>query len=616
MKLEFVALDKLSISKTNMHYGRKVPDFGHILPSIRKRGILQPLVVRQEGEPEHHGVVGGARRYFAALAVAEETGQPEPVPCAILEQGDDADAVEASILENMARRDPDEVTQWASFVRLVKEGRSIEEIAETFAYPELKVRRILALGNLLPRIRSLYAQEQIDVLTVRHLTLASKSQQREWLALYDSPDAYAPSGHQLKGWLFGGQTIPVKHALFDVERSGLTVVADLFGDDSYFADAEAFWTCQNAEIAARRDAYLAQGWTDAVVVPPSDYFHAYEHEKAPKRKGGRVYIDVRSNGEVTFHEGYVTRKEAARLAKEKDKDAKTTAAVPGGPTPGRPEITSAMRTYIDLHRHAAVRAALTDQPGMALRLMVAHAIAGTHLWSVKAEPQATRDDEVRESIETAPGEAVFDEKRRAVLAMLGFSDEEPTVIGGNGDEGGVAALFLRLMRLDDAQVMAVAAIVMGESLAAGGMVVEAVGAELDVDMARWWTADAAFFEQLRDREVLLALVEEVGGKRAARENRDERGKTLKKVIADHLSGSGGRNKVEGWVPRWMQFPPAAYTGRGGVTMVDASERVAAARAALAPLPEPEPVEQPDPAPAEPLALPAPQSVPEALPIAA
>src|SRR3546814_17932122 len=73
------------------------------------------------------------------------------LPCAILELGDDADAIEASLIENMARLDPDEVTQWASFVRLVKEGRKVEDIAATYGLPDLAVKRVLAPGNLLPR---------------------------------------------------------------------------------------------------------------------------------------------------------------------------------------------------------------------------------------------------------------------------------------------------------------------------------------------------------------------------------------------------------------------------------------------------------------------------------
>src|SRR3546814_7993067 len=64
----------------------------------------------------------------------------------------------------------------------------------------------------------------------------------------------------------------------------------------------------------------------------------------------RVYIDVCDNGEVRFHEGYVTSKEAKRLKRGE--------AIDTGPKVPRPEVSSTMQTYIDLHRHAAARAAL------------------------------------------------------------------------------------------------------------------------------------------------------------------------------------------------------------------------------------------------------------------
>ena len=60
--------------------------------------------------------------------------------------------------------------------------------------------------------------------------------------------------------------------------------------------------------------------------------------------------------------------------------------------------------------------------------MVAHAIVGSQLWTVRPEPQSTRNDEVRESIETCRGEAVFDRHRRAALDLLGFSSEDRIVL--------------------------------------------------------------------------------------------------------------------------------------------------------------------------------------------
>ncbi|MEG3178216.1 ParB N-terminal domain-containing protein [Sphingomonas sp. RB3P16] len=585
MKLDFIALDKLSVSKTNMRYAKKAPDVSDILPTVRSRGVLQTLLVRPKpcSEPAEGGdlhafeIVAGSRRFHAAQIVAAERGEAEPLPCAILVDGDDAAAIEASLIENLARLDADEVTQWETFTRLAREGRSLDNIGDTFGLPALTIKRVLALGNLLPRIRTLYAAQKIDRGTGRHLTLASKSQQRAWLALLDDPDAGAPVGHQLKAWLFGGQSIAAAHALFDVATYAGAIVTDLFGEDRYFADGEAFWAAQNAEIETRRAAYLAAGWGDVVIVPPSEQFASWDYEKTAKRKGGRVYVDVRSNGEVVFHEGYLNRKEAARIAKGESAAA--------APKPVRPEMTGPQQTYVDLHRHAAVRAALIDAPGVALRLMVAHAITGSHLWAVRPEPQSAHNDAIAESVENAQGEATIDARRRAVLGLLGFSPEEPTLLGGHGHASGpardrVSALFLRLLDLPDPAVLDVGAIVMGESLAAGSAVVEAVGLHLGVRMERYWQADAALLDLIRDRDVLLGMTAEVAGPMVADANADEKAKTLRRIIADHVGGVGGREQRKHWVPRWMTFPPSAYTARGGVGTVAAHAKMVAARAAI------------------------------------
>ena len=209
MKLLFLPLDKLVVSKANMRYGKKAPDVSDILPTVRSRGVIQPVIVRPNCAPDGFEIVAGSRRFHAAKIVAEERRAagdttPEPqdsmMPCAILDDGDDAAAIEASMIENMARLDPDEVTQWETFTRLVREGRKVEDIAATFGLPDLTVKRVLALGNLLPAIRDLYRKERIDAATVRHLTMASKSQQKAWLALADDENAYLPTGHQLKAW--------------------------------------------------------------------------------------------------------------------------------------------------------------------------------------------------------------------------------------------------------------------------------------------------------------------------------------------------------------------------------------------------------------------------------
>lgn len=66
----------------------------------------------------------------------------------------------------------------------------------TFGLVEGQVKRTLAHGNLLPRIRDLYRHEQIEAVAVRHL--ARKAQQRDWLALGDDPEHRARVAQQLE----------------------------------------------------------------------------------------------------------------------------------------------------------------------------------------------------------------------------------------------------------------------------------------------------------------------------------------------------------------------------------------------------------------------------------
>lgn len=566
MELQHIELERLMVSKANMRHSRKPPDTSDILPSVKARGVLVPLLVRPSGEDGRFEIVAGRRRYHAALAASEGQEAPPPLPCAVLGEGDDAAALEASLIENFVRQDPDEVTKWETFTRLVKQGRDIEDIAATFGLPNVTVKRILALGNLLPPIREAYRAEEIDVSTVRHLTLANKAQQKAWLALFRDEDSYAPRGQQLKAWLFGGASIAVSAALFDVTAYEGEIVTDLFEDNGYFADADQFWAAQQAEIARRQAQYLEVGWSAVEIVPPEQYFQTWEYERVSKRKGGRVYIDVNARGEVTFHEGYLTRKEAERRTAASGTDTKPE-------RPARPEVTAAMNEYLDLHRHAAVRSALSANSGLALRVTVAHIICGSPLWQMRQADQHSRNPATTGSIAASPAEAAIGERRRLMLARLGFDADESSIIQGHDRLAGITGVVRQLLTLPDDQVLEILALAMAETLAPGSELIELLGTELQIDMADYWTADAAFFSLIRDRAVLTALLSDVAGEAAATANAGEKTATMKRLMADCLEGANGREKRERWIPRWLAFPPSAYTARGGIAAVAAYERL-------------------------------------------
>jgi ParB family chromosome partitioning protein len=562
MELKHIDIACLSVSPANMRGVRKAPDLTNILPSVRARGILVPLIVRQNGSPTTYEIVAGKRRYHAAQVIAQEEGSVEPLPCAVMEAGDDAAALEASLIENIARLDPDEVTRWESFTRLVREGRSPEDISLTFGLTALQVKRTLALGNLLPRIRTLYRNEAIDAVTVRHLTLAAKVRQREWLTLFEKEGTWVPMAHNIKPWLLGGHAIPTAKALFDMAVYTGEIVADLFGEDSYFADADLFWQVQDKVIEERADAYREAGWQDVLVLARGEVFHSWEHERCPKAKGGRVYITTGHGGDVTFHEGYITCKEARKLERGEMLEK-----------PVRPELSAPLTSYVDLHRHAAVRAKLASAPAIALRLMVAHAISGTSLWRIDLAPQRGASDAITESVENSASEAAFDKERRIALDLLGFDPDTPTVTGRSLDRD-LAPIYLRLLDLDDDLVLGILAIVMGETLEPGSALIELLGVQLDVDMASVWEADDAMLDLIRDRAVMNHVLADVAGKEVAAGNADATAKVQRQIVRDCLTGTNGREKREGWVPRWMAFPPSTYTDRGGVGSAERWERIA------------------------------------------
>ena len=131
MKLAFADPRNMTISKLNMHHGRPAPDVSDIRPSIGQRGVLVPMLVLEkvadgavvEG---HFEVVAGARRLTAALAEIAAGVEIDPVPIVVLSPGDDAAAIEASLIENLQHLPPDEVSTWETFVKLIKEGRTPE----------------------------------------------------------------------------------------------------------------------------------------------------------------------------------------------------------------------------------------------------------------------------------------------------------------------------------------------------------------------------------------------------------------------------------------------------------------------------------------------------------
>jgi ParB family chromosome partitioning protein len=416
---------------------------------------------------------------------------------------------------------------------------------------------------LLPKIQDAFTSEEIDEQTVQYLTMASKQQQKDWLKLFENEDGNVPMGFQVKQWLFGTESIATTVALFPLDAYTGHIVADLFGEESYFANVDMFWKLQKGAISDKRETLLAANWSEVILLETGERFDQWAHDKTPKKKGGKVFITVSQRGEVEVHEGWLSRKEA-RKAKDKSEGNGAEAAANM-----RPAMTQAMENYLELHRHAAVRLALLKSPQVALRLLVAHAVASSGNWQVVQEPQRTRSNDIRASVEQSPAQAVFAAEREAVSALLALPDDGAESAQSGGGDQRTAAVFARLLTLSDTEVGRIAAFAMAESVAAGSAVVEVVGVHLNVDSRETWQPDATFFELIRERATINAMLAEVAGESVAKGNVSEKVKTQKQIIGDCLAGKNDRPKAENWLPGWMAFPFRGY-GNGTCSIAAAA----------------------------------------------
>ncbi|MBI1252982.1 MAG: partitioning protein [Hyphomonas sp.] len=558
-----IELSKLSISKLNMRHGRKAPDISDILPSIREKGIRQTLLVRREAGG--YGVVAGRRRFFALQQIAKETGSDPLVPCAVMAEGDAASAIEASIIENVARLPATEMEQYTAFRKLHDEGRTVEEIAGFFGVTELNVRRVLALASLSVPIRKLYADEEIDRETVRALTLATPAQQVDWLNLWNSETERAPMGRACRAWITGGSAITTDKALFDLAGYTGAVTADLFGEAAVFADAAAFWEAQRAVIAERVEGYRQRGWADVILMEPGAYFQRWDYVQTTKKQGGKVIVEQRHEGTVTFHEGWLKAAEArksrtATASGEAEPEAET-----------RPEMTGPMADYVGLHRHAIAKASLTRSPAIALRLMAAHSLCGSAFWNVRPHSPGAVKEATLSSVEGGSAAAELVTAREGVETL--FEALGAPVPRRSGDAYHLCEMFAALLAMSDAEVMQVMAFAMAETLESGGPAVEAVLHACSADPSEFWKPDEAFFDLLRDKRVMTAFIADAVSPEAARDAEGETTKVQKALLAEALAARE-TSHAAAWTPGWMQVPPTRLIAGADSPPVIAWSRIA------------------------------------------
>lgn len=238
-------------------------DIVQLAASIAAHGLGQALNVREVGGEIF--VADGNRR-LAALRLNAQEGKiadDAPVKC---DFGGTADGDELSLALNIERIGMHEADVLEAFRELSERGLTEEQIASRFGEDPKRVRKMLAIGKLHPKILDAWRQDELGrspIETVRAFTMASSLDEQEQVF-----DRLSAKGQLMPHWVHEALGVGEREAkrlltfvgMEAYTQGGGVVVEDLFGDNHRISDVDLLKTLATARLEDEISALRQQGW--------------------------------------------------------------------------------------------------------------------------------------------------------------------------------------------------------------------------------------------------------------------------------------------------------------------------------------------------------------------
>lgn len=124
--------------------------------SIKKHGVLSPILVRELGLNKYE-VIAGERRLRASIKAGLKT-----IPC-LVDQKKDQDALESALIENLQREDLSAVEEARGYDRLKREfGLTQDEVATSTGKARSTIANSIRLLSLPAKVLDLLSSGQIE----------------------------------------------------------------------------------------------------------------------------------------------------------------------------------------------------------------------------------------------------------------------------------------------------------------------------------------------------------------------------------------------------------------------------------------------------------------------
>lgn len=174
-RIQSLPLGRISPSPLQPRVHFPADQLKELVESIRERGIIQPLIVREGADG--YELIAGERRWRAA----NELGLKEaPV---IVRKASDREVLELALIENLQREGLNPIEEASAYQRLHKEFRlTQDEISRQVGKSRASVANAMRLLDLTEEVQGLLKHGQLSVGHAKVLLSLKSADEQAWLA--------------------------------------------------------------------------------------------------------------------------------------------------------------------------------------------------------------------------------------------------------------------------------------------------------------------------------------------------------------------------------------------------------------------------------------------------
>ncbi len=169
-----IAIDKIQPNPDQPRTNFKQEEIIELANSIKKEGLLQPILVRRVGD--HYQIIAGERRWQAC-----KTLQMKEIPVRFWKADSDK-ALELALIENIQRTDLNPIEEAYGYKRLMeRKGMTQSEVAQTVSKGRSTIANALRLLDLPEEAQQLLFEEKISAGHARAILSVPTAEGRKTL---------------------------------------------------------------------------------------------------------------------------------------------------------------------------------------------------------------------------------------------------------------------------------------------------------------------------------------------------------------------------------------------------------------------------------------------------